>query len=258
MPSPPLEGCRNTDEGILVSTLPDWCRSSLTPVPYTIHAKQNNHEANTTATVRQTGMRSHVRASLITNCHGDEGGTGLGVKSNTVGSVCTPQTWSKTVRFEGRNAVRHNDIWWMNNANTIGRMTYIKNVNGYDTTPQSKQDWNVLPSDRRMTAFLFEPRVELGPLVRGPTATLPRPPLPFLPRVERPLAVTVLQIQTVPPPRRKSRRKIVASRLINRAIAGPMRRIMVSSTFRSGLAITPAHCLLLMRARQGLPFIRMR
>jgi hypothetical protein len=112
----PLEGSRDTGEGILISIYPDVC---LTPVggvmvaiPYTIYAYQSD-DANTAATVRQTSLRSHTSASIITHCYGDEAGTGGGVTSGTHNGVCEPKTWSSTVRFEGHGAVRHQDEWWM-------------------------------------------------------------------------------------------------------------------------------------------------
>lgn len=143
----PREGSRDTGEGILVSSLPDWCRlPDGTPVPFTICAIQGD-DANTAASVRQTKLRSHTTASLIINCKGDEPGTGLGVRSNTVGSICQPKTWSKTVRIEGHHAVRHNDEWWMNNKNTFGKLFYVENVDTHDATPQSKQAWRQTASE---------------------------------------------------------------------------------------------------------------
>lgn len=82
-----------------------------------------------------TGKRSHTSASIITQCHGDEAGIGGGVKSGTTGSICRPKTWSESVRIEGNYAVRHNDIWYMNNGNTEGKLAYIKSTEVYDSTP---------------------------------------------------------------------------------------------------------------------------
>ena len=45
-------------------------------------------------------------------CFGDEKGTGGGVLSHTHNGACWPKTWSETVRFQGRNAVRHDDVGW--------------------------------------------------------------------------------------------------------------------------------------------------
>ncbi|UXN02619.1 polymorphic toxin type 15 domain-containing protein [Bartonella sp. HY406] len=129
----PREGSRDIDKGILISSYPDWCKVPDKPCPFPLHAKQYE-DANTTPTVRQTSKRSHTTKSIMTCSHGDEAGIGLGVESGTRGSICQPKTWSKTVRFEGANAVRHNDEWWMNNKNTSGKMNYVKDVRTYDPT----------------------------------------------------------------------------------------------------------------------------
>lgn len=126
----PLEGSRDTGEGIIVSMYPDVCKTpvgpALVPVPYSIYAKQNDAAAGVAETVHQTSQRSHKLGSLVTMSHGDEPGTGKGVKSGTVQEVCTPKTFSESVRIEGMNAVRHTDEWWMNNKNTVGKLNYVK------------------------------------------------------------------------------------------------------------------------------------
>lgn len=135
---PPREGSRDTGEGLLVSKYPDVCRSPKCPVPYTITAKQSD-DANTCTTVRLTSLRAHNHGSIITCCSGDEPGVGLGICSNTVGSVCHRKEHSKTVRFEGKWATRHGDEWWMNNKNTIGKLLYPKSLVNYDPTPPLKE-----------------------------------------------------------------------------------------------------------------------
>ncbi len=128
----PREGSRETNEGIIISVPDDWCKSPTNPVPYTIWARQKD-AGNLATTVRQTDNCSHVMSSLVDSCYGDEGGTGGGVLSGTHNAECTPKTWSATVRFEGRNTVRHNDAWWMNRRNTWGRLTYLKDLTHYAT-----------------------------------------------------------------------------------------------------------------------------
>ena len=144
----PREGSCDTGEGIIVSTVPDVCLtpcgSNMVPVPYNITAKQSDSAANTTPTVRLTGRRSHNTGSLITSCHGDEAGTGGGVKSGTVGNQCEPLEHSASVRSEGKFMVRHNDLWWMNNKNTIGRLLWVKDSDRQALTPQSQQGWEAL------------------------------------------------------------------------------------------------------------------
>ena len=125
----PKEGSRDTGEGMVVSLTPDVCKtpvgSSMVPIPYSITAVQGD-DANTVATVRMTKKRAHNMASLVTKCTGDQPGTGTGIKSGTVGSVCHPKTHSDNVRIRGKWAVRHNDMWDMNNRNTVGKLVFVK------------------------------------------------------------------------------------------------------------------------------------
>ncbi|WAJ27163.1 DUF4150 domain-containing protein [Antarcticirhabdus aurantiaca] len=131
---PPREGSRDTREGLIISKFPDVCRSPQCPVPYTIVAYQSD-DANTAASVRMTGQRAHKQNSIVTRCTGDEPGTGLGVKSNTVSSVCHRKEHSSTVRIEGQWATRHGDAWYMNNRNTIGKLNWYTGNKNFDPTP---------------------------------------------------------------------------------------------------------------------------
>lgn len=135
------EGGRDIADGMVVSLTPDVCKtpvgSSLVPVPYAITAKQAD-DGNTVATVRMTGKRAHNMASIVTKCTGDAPGTGTGIKSGTVGSVCHPKTHSKSVRIKGKWAVRNGDIWEMNNKNTVGKLIYMKDKKRYGTTAALK------------------------------------------------------------------------------------------------------------------------
>lgn len=134
----PHEGSRDTGEGIIVSVTPDVCKtpvgSSLVPVPYSITAKQGD-DANTVATVRLRRGRAHNMASLVTSCSGDSPGTGTGIKSGTVGSVCHPKTHSNNVRIRGEWAIRDSDMWDMNNRNTVGRLNYVRSRETFEETP---------------------------------------------------------------------------------------------------------------------------
>ncbi|TDK29363.1 DUF4150 domain-containing protein [Rhizobium deserti] len=131
---PPREGSRATGEGVIISKYPDVCRSPTAPVPYTIVAYQSD-DANTASSVFMTGQRAHKQNSIVTRCTGDEPGTGLGVKSNTVSSICHRKEHSRTVRIEGQWATRHDDEWWMNNRNTVGKLVWPKHNLSFSPTP---------------------------------------------------------------------------------------------------------------------------
>ncbi|WP_180899178.1 DUF4150 domain-containing protein [Martelella soudanensis] len=134
----PRELSRDTGEGILVSTSPDVCLTPVggtrVPIPYTIVAKQAD-DANTCPTVRATGKRVHTMGSIITSCSGDEPGTAKGIKSGTVGDVCHPKEHSATVRAGGKPVIRHDDVWYMNNRNTVGKLAYVKDTSIAPPTP---------------------------------------------------------------------------------------------------------------------------
>lgn len=164
--NPPREGSCDIGDGILVSRYPDWCKTLDEPFPYDIYAKQDD-DANTAPTVRLTKKRAHTKDSLITCCHGDEAGIGLGVKSGTKESVCQPKTWSETVRFEGKNVVRHNDEWWMNNKNTTGKMVYPVDLNTYSLTP---------PLDKNNNNYLAARYTQVAQM----TMPMPGGPLPLV------------------------------------------------------------------------------
>ena len=135
----PREGSRDDADGIYVSKYPDVCRSPTVPVPYTIVAFEAD-DANTVPSVRMTGKRSHNMGSLVTKCTGDEPGTGLGVKSGTVGSVCHPKEHSATVRIAGKPAVRDGDEVWMNNKNTVGKRVRTGSNETFEPTPPIEWD----------------------------------------------------------------------------------------------------------------------
>lgn len=174
---PPREGSRATSQGIIISKYPDVCRSPKVPVPYTIVAYQND-DANTASSVFMTGQRAHKQNSIVTKCTGDEPGIGLGVKSNTVSSICHRKEHSKTVRIEGQWATRDTDEWWMNNKNTIGKLVWPKHQKSFDPTPPlaAPDDTGTADSDKGkvMSDALPEP-VLMNAQYAQNTAVAPSP-----------------------------------------------------------------------------------
>ena len=119
------EHTRYTPRAMVVSTYPDVCKSPVAPVPYTIISKFDRSTA-LAESVRATDQTTFTKASQINGVIGDEGGTGLGVKSGTHadGGVCKATDWSPTVRAEGKNVVRHDDPFEMNSGNTQGKAVF--------------------------------------------------------------------------------------------------------------------------------------
>jgi hypothetical protein len=177
--SRPLEGSRDIGDGIILSTCPDVCKTpvgaAIVPIPYSIWAKQNDTAVGVAETVHQTGLRSHKLGSEVTKCHNDEPGTAKGVKSGTVGDVCTPKTYSQTVRIEGKNAVRHQDEWWMNNRNTVGKLYFVRKTSSPGDPPETMNDAGpqgpgVSPDKPTQVAFNGAPTMD-PPITTAPPTT---------------------------------------------------------------------------------------
>jgi len=219
----PREASRDTGKGIIISLTPDVCKtpvgSSMVAIPYCIHADQSD-DANTAATVRYTGQRAHNMGSLTTQCSGDEPGTGTGVKSGTVGSVCEPKTHSASVRVQGKWAVRNTDEWWMNKRNTVGKLTWVESTLRHAETPAMdlyRARKSQLPDGSYEVA-------DLGPLAQTMTDAGPTIELPTL--GEAPGAQLPDTVATEPPgaglPTPENPRPNVAWRLLNRIANSPM------------------------------------
>ncbi|KQP69810.1 PAAR-like domain-containing protein [Methylobacterium sp. Leaf112] len=58
--------------------------------------------------------------------HGDEAGTGGGVKSGTHRDITEPIGHAPQVRAEGSPVIRNLDRFWMNRRNTVGDAVYVK------------------------------------------------------------------------------------------------------------------------------------
>ncbi|MEM7210646.1 MAG: DUF4150 domain-containing protein [Pseudomonadota bacterium] len=181
----PKEGSRDIGDGIIVSVTPDVCKtpvgSSTPPIPYSVFAKQAD-DANTTATVRMTGKRAHNMASLVTKTQGDAPGSAGGVKSGTTGAACHPKTHSSSVNIQGKPAIRHTDEWYMNNKNTVGKLTYVKDTGAYPETPAVdlyRARDSELPSDMIQLADAsggFTQFLEPGPAIETTPPTVEVPP----------------------------------------------------------------------------------
>ncbi|MBF2714283.1 DUF4150 domain-containing protein [Agrobacterium vitis] len=204
MSYPPREGSRDTRQGLVISKYPDVCRSPTACVPYTIVAYQSD-DAGTAASVRMTGQRAHKHNSIITTCYGDEPGVGLGIKSNTVGSVCHRKTHSKTVRIEGQWATRDTDEWYMNNRNTIGKLTWSSNSPSHTPTPPLQETPDRSAGNQQgqvmsdAAPFTYEPGKEYAFLDTGATGNAGQSRFaPSTPADQKPPTQTPQPTQTQP------------------------------------------------------------
>ncbi|WP_197434725.1 DUF4150 domain-containing protein [Agrobacterium vitis] len=204
MSYPPREGSRDTTKGLIISKYPDVCRSPNACVPYTIIAYQSD-DAGTAATVRMTGQRAHKQNSIVTKCYGDEPGVGLGIKSNTVGSVCHRRTHSKTVRIEGQWATRDTDEWDMNNRNTRGKLAWYSNSPSHTPTPPLQETPDTSAGSQQgqvmsdAAPFTYEPGKEYAFLDTGATGNAGQSRFaPSTPADQKPPTQTPQPTQTQP------------------------------------------------------------
>lgn len=150
--STPREGLRDTDAARIISLAPDVCRSPTVPVPYPV-VDFCGHDQNYTGSVRFTGQKAMVMRSSTSHVHGDEPGTGLGIKSGTVGGISEPITHAAQVRAEGSPVIRHLDRFKMNNGNTLGEAVFIRETSAYATP----KDDDPLPGSMVMTEASPDP-----------------------------------------------------------------------------------------------------
>jgi len=121
------QGARKIAKAVVVSMAPDVCKTPIggPPVPYSIIAKLDP-SLDVSPNVRFTKCPAFTINSYATMVLGDEPGLGKGLKSITVGDKAEPITKSSTVRINGNWAVRHDDLFHMNNKNTVGKLVYVE------------------------------------------------------------------------------------------------------------------------------------
>ncbi len=128
------EGARDISKATLKNSAPDVCLTpvgnSIVPIPYAITAKLSDDQ-KVVDNVIYKNKKSYNSACIVKNCKGDAAGKRKGVKSGTIEDKCEPKNYSSTVNVKGKPAVRHDDIFYMNNKNTIGNLTYTEDTTDY-------------------------------------------------------------------------------------------------------------------------------
>ncbi|MGM4984528.1 MULTISPECIES: PAAR-like domain-containing protein [Rhizobium] len=124
---PPPELIPDDSSAIAICLSPDVCKSPTAPVPYMVWGKADDKQ-NYSPDVRSNGDVIKRSDSRFTATYGDQPGTGLGVKSGTVGNVVTPVTSSNIVRANGVPVQRHTDRCTLNNGNCPGEYVNVKST----------------------------------------------------------------------------------------------------------------------------------
>ncbi|MBN1853270.1 MAG: DUF4150 domain-containing protein [Pirellulales bacterium] len=125
------EGTRQDAQFMVISLVPDVCKSPTVPVPYPIVGYFNN-SIRTSPNVRFRGVPAFHMQSRVATVIGDEAGIGGGVNSNTFKGMCKPIIPVPTVRVN-KQMINHHQLtlMWMNclgpegQGNTIGSVKFI-------------------------------------------------------------------------------------------------------------------------------------
>ncbi|EBQ9466056.1 protein Rhs, partial [Salmonella enterica subsp. enterica serovar Wangata] len=143
---------------IVVCTTPDVCKtpmgSSTPPVPYRVTAQMSD-AVQVVPTVNANGRPLVVLTqSFIPKTDGDEQGVAKGVQSGTVADICEPLEHSSSVKAAGYYVLRHDDRFYMNCKNTVGKIvgqtpsvsksTSDSNPEVVPETPEEKGFWKTL------------------------------------------------------------------------------------------------------------------
>lgn len=119
-----LSLCHKHSTGWVRSTLPDVCKSPVSPVPYTNVAYAKDLADGTVTVFSHGGAMNGIKGSRFAVSTGDEGGTGGGVVSGVNLHQATWLSWSPNVFMEGRAVTRLTDKMLLNKGNTVSLAGY--------------------------------------------------------------------------------------------------------------------------------------
>ncbi|MDR2871389.1 MAG: DUF4150 domain-containing protein [Xanthomonadaceae bacterium] len=109
---------RNESGWMVVSLSPDVCKTPMGGIPVPVPYQVTSNLSQAVQTANQVSVNSYrpilYDQTKVPNTDGDDAGVQLGVKSGTVKGDCWPIQHSSTVKFEGKQIIRHDDLFWMN------------------------------------------------------------------------------------------------------------------------------------------------
>jgi hypothetical protein len=135
------EGTRMEATFLVISLVPDVCKSPLVPVPYPI-VGYLNQSILVSPNVRANGKPIFHMGSRVATVIGDEGGVGGGVASQVFKGMCRPVVPVPTVRINGQMHTYHQQTLMLMNCagpegpcNTLGHVKYILPMYNADVGP---------------------------------------------------------------------------------------------------------------------------
>ncbi len=116
---------------LVISLVPDVCKSPLVPVPYPI-VGYLNQSILVSPNVRARGVPVFHMGSRVATVVGDEAGVGGGVMSQVFKGMCRPVVPVPTVRINGQMDTHHHQTLMLMNCagpngpcNTLGHVKFI-------------------------------------------------------------------------------------------------------------------------------------
>lgn len=141
---------RQCEKYTVVSLLPDVCltpSSNGTPVPYPVDIDLSG-SANVSPNVNfnDDGAFLYNQSDTVI-VKNDEAGQGLGIVSGTVSEKAEAITSSESVIINGKQLVREGDLFFMNEKNTIGKLTTTESGGGDAKITEEGIEGKTVPND---------------------------------------------------------------------------------------------------------------
>ena len=122
-----LRGARKESKPEIKSFLPsfNWTPGSTYPIPYPVKEDLDDGQ-DLSEDVRYNEEYVFLQSSYVNEVTGDKAGSNGGIISTTTSDRAEPMstTGASSVQINGENAIRTNDIFWMNEKNTWGYLDY--------------------------------------------------------------------------------------------------------------------------------------
>ena len=158
-------GARKNSKYKVVSSSPSvnkTPRGDSTPdVPYDVQQDLSVADA-VSPNVFFNGDPVYVKTSHSTKVTGDEKGSKGGVKSGTVGAQSDPIEASPSVFVNGKAVVRVGDVQYMQNKNTVGKVTTSESGSAAHITDEGKIERDTQPEPIAMPYGKNKPTNNLG------------------------------------------------------------------------------------------------
>lgn len=150
-----LRGAREEGKPVVYSTIPsfNWTPGSPIPVPYPVRHDLES-SVDLSEDVRYNKNWVFLLSSNTVSVTGDEAGTEGGVLSGTFTQKAEPlfSTGASSVHINGENAIRTGDIFWMNDKNTVGYLSYEESEK--DTITDEGKVENAIPAPEGIIGFI--------------------------------------------------------------------------------------------------------